>query len=150
MSCVKRDREEIEALIPHRPPFLFVDKIIACDTRAITTKTTFSADMPCYQGHYPGNPITPGVLLSEAVFQSGALLIAKTTEEEELGNGVPVLTRIFSAKYKRSVFPGECVTITVSLQERMASVWMLKGVVKKDGKVAVQIEFACTLAEKLQ
>ncbi len=150
MSNEKRDREEIENLIPHRPPFLFVDKIVTCDTGTITTEKRFSADMPFYQGHYPGNPITPGVLLSEAVFQSGALLIAKMAEKEGLEDGVPVLTRIFSAKYKRSVFPGECVAITVSLQEKLANVWILKGVVKKDGKVAVQIEFSCTLAEKLQ
>ncbi len=141
-------RKEIEALIPHRSPFLFVDRIIQCDTTTIVTETTFSADLPFYQGHYPGNPITPGVLLSEAVFQSGALLIAKTAEKNELENGIPVLTRIVNAKYKRSVFPGEDVSITVSLVERLATVWFLKGVIKKAGKTAVQIEFACTLAPK--
>ncbi len=150
MSTADAARKEIEALIPHRPPFLFVDRIIACDRQSISTETMFPADMPCYKGHYPQNPITPGVLLSEAVFQSGALLIAKTAAKEDIDSGVPVLTRIFNAKYKRSVFPGESVMITVSFVEKMANVWILKGVVKKDDKVAVQIEFACTLASKKQ
>lgn len=139
-------RKEIEALIPHRPPFLFVDRIVACDSTTITTEKYFPADLSCYAGHYPGNPITPGVLLSEAIFQSGALLIAKTASPEEIKGGVPVLTRIFNAKYKRSIFPGECVIMTVSLQEKLANAWLLKGTLKKEGKTAVQIEFSCALA----
>ncbi len=139
-------RKEIEALIPHRPPFLFVDRIITCNQTTITTEKTFAPDLAFYAGHYPGNPVTPGVILSEAVFQSGALLIAKTTGKKEITTGVPVLTRITSAKYKRSVFPGERLTITVSLKEKVTNVWFFKGAIKKEGKTAVQIEFACTLS----
>ncbi|PID74827.1 MAG: beta-hydroxyacyl-ACP dehydratase [Desulfobacterales bacterium] len=141
-------RKEIEALIPHRRPFLFVDRIISCDKTTITTEKTFAADLAFYAGHYPDNPVTPGVILSEAIFQSGALLIARTAEKKEIATGVPVLTRITGAKYKRSVFPGEQIVITVSLKEKVANVWFLKGVIKKEGKTAVQIEFACTLAAK--
>ncbi len=139
-------RKEIEALIPHRDPFLFVDRIIACDKQCITTEKHFAKNLPCYTGHYPGNPITPGVILSEAIFQSGALLIAKNSISEKSTNGVPVLTRIFHAKYKRAIFPGDTVTITVSFKEKLANVWLLKGILKKDNKTAVQIEFGCTFA----
>lgn len=140
------NREEIEALIPHRAPFLFVDKILSCDKKSITTEMFFPSDLPFFEGHYPGNPITPGVILSEAIFQSGALLIAETTTQEEVAGGVPVLTRISRAKYKRSVFPGETVTITVSVKEKLSNAWFLKGTLKKGGKTAVQIEFGCALA----
>lgn len=138
--------DEIKKLIPHREPFLFVDKIVSLENGTLITENTFPEDSAFYQGHYPGSPITPGVILSEAIFQSGALLIAKTAEPGEIENGVPVLTRITGAKYKRSVYPGDTVTISVSLIEKIANAWFMKGTLKVSGRMAVQIEFGCTLA----
>ncbi len=142
------ERAEIEQLIPHRPPFLFVDSILSCTEDTIITRKYFAETLDFYSGHYPGNPITPGVLLSEAIFQSGALLLAKRSKEAENGvKGVPVLTRISSAKYKRTVPPQSTVEIEVRLQERFAAAWFMKGILRLDGKTAVQIEFACALAD---
>lgn len=138
--------EEIKALIPHRDPFLLVDRIISLEEKTLVTEKTFSPEMDVYRGHYPESPITPGVLLSEAIFQSGALLIAKIAAPDELKAGVPVLTRILGAKFKRGIYPGDTVQITVKLTERISTAWFLKGVLKCKGKTAVQIEFACTLA----
>jgi len=61
---------EVEKLIPHRPPFLFVDEIVSHQGETLTARRTWRADEDFYKGHYPGAPITPGVLLSEAVFQA--------------------------------------------------------------------------------
>jgi 3-hydroxyacyl-[acyl-carrier-protein] dehydratase len=68
---------QITELIPHRPPFLFVDAIVSESPDGMVATRTFRADEDFYKGHYPGAPITPGVLLCEAVFQTGALFLAR-------------------------------------------------------------------------
>jgi len=138
--------EEIKKRIPHRPPFLWVDRILSSSETTIETEKDIPKDHEVFQGHYPGNPITPGVLLCEAIFQSGALLMAQntTTQSTDL---VPVLTRITNAKFKRSVFPGDTTHIKVKLLEVIASVSFLKGTLKVNGKTAVQVEFACAMTK---
>ena len=137
---------EITSLIPHRPPFLWVDKIISCTGDIIITEKTIPADLDVFAGHYPGNPIMPGVLLCEAIFQSGALLMSKMMQYQNFDlHTLPVLTRINNAKFKRNVRPGDTVRIKVQLVETMSSVSFLKGNMKVRGKTAVQVDFACTL-----
>ncbi len=135
---------EILRRIPHRPPFLWVERIIAHDETSITTGTVFAAELDLFRGHYPNAPIVPGVILCEAIFQSGALLMSFVLPPSETEK-VPVLTRIGGARFKRLVGPGDQVEITVKLQETMAGVWIMKGVAKVGGKTAVQVEFNCAL-----
>lgn len=138
--------EEVTSLIPHRPPFLWVDSIISFSDDTIITEKMIPTDLDIFLGHYPGNPIMPGVLLCEAIFQSGALLMGKMelVQEGEV-QAVPVLTRINSAKFKRSVYPGDSVQIKVRLIETLSSASFFKGTMKLNGKVAVQVDFACTM-----
>jgi len=135
---------EILARLPHRPPFLFVDTICGRGENSIHTTVTFAADWPVFSGHYPGRPLVPGVILCEAIFQSGALLIGELADDPS--TGLPVVARIFSAKFKRQVLPGDRLDIKIKLAERLASAWLLKGSGRVDGKVAVQVEFSCALA----
>ncbi len=138
--------DEITSLIPHRAPFLWVDKIISYTDGTIVTEKTIPADLDIFAGHYPGYPIMPGVLLCEAIFQSGALLISKQSQSQNsVQPTIPVLTRINSAKFKRSVHPGDTVQIKVQLLESMSSVSIFKGNMKVRGKTALQVEFACAL-----
>ena len=81
--------------------------------------------------------------LPEAVFQAGALLIGEMVKGEL--RGVPVLTRILGAKFKREVRPGDTIEIRAALKEKLGPAWFLKGSVRVGGKVAVQVEFACAL-----
>lgn len=132
--------------IPHRPPFLWLDRVVAVDDTGIRAEKTVPKDLDVFHGHYPGYPLMPGVLLCEAVFQAGAVLIAEMTRsnpEAEGGGSVPVLTRILGAKFKREVRPGDQLEIRASLVERLGPAWFMKGSVRVDGKVAVQVEFAC-------
>jgi len=139
----------VTSLIPHRPPFLWVDRIISCTKTTILTEKKFGKDLELYQGHYPGNPITPGVILCEAVFQSGALLMASAMDaDNSCQQQVPVLTRINGAKFKRVVYPGDTVEIKVTLKETISSVSFFKGLLKVDGKTAVQVDFACSLVDR--
>lgn len=138
--------EEILKLIPHRPPFLLVDKIISCTEDFIVTEKKFPTDWEIYKGHYPESPITPGVLLCEAVFQSGALLMATRSRLQDQDPAqIPVLTRIQAAKFKRGVKPGDVAEINVKILETIANTCFFKGTLKVHGKVAMQVEFGCSV-----
>ena len=96
------DQEFIQKRIPHRSPFLWLDRVLDLDigNGAIRAEKMLPADLDIFQGHYPDYPIMPGVLLCEAVFQAGALLIGEMLKGEKEITGVPVLTRILRAKFK--------------------------------------------------
>ncbi|BDD87257.1 3-hydroxyacyl-ACP dehydratase FabZ [Desulfofustis limnaeus] len=141
--------KRISSLIPHRPPFLWVDKIIATTVNSITAEKRIPDDLEVFSGHYPGRPLLPGVLLCEAIFQTGALLIATILEKKSEDNAyqqkIPVLTKITGAKFKRQVLPGDTVQMTVDLIETVASVCFCKGIARVNGKVALKTEFSCAL-----
>lgn len=143
--------QEIITRIPHRPPFLWVDSILSRDEQSIVTIKYIPDDLDLFQGHYPDHPIMPGVLLCEAIFQSGALLMSYLLESSEnnFDKMVPVLTRISGAKFKRSVHPGDTVEMFVKLKETVSSVSFFKGTMKVKDKVAVQVEFSCALTKPL-
>lgn len=139
--------------IPHRPPFLWLDRVVEMSENSILAEKDIPEDLDLFQGHYPDYPLMPGVLLCEAVFQAGGLLIAELlrTEggksEEGAPPAKPILTRILGAKFKREVRPGETIAVSAKLKEKVGPAWFLKGSVRVDGKVAVQIEFGCILQE---
>ena len=140
--------KEILALIPHRPPFLWVDRIISSAENWIITEKDIVQELDILQGHYPGNPIMPGVILCEAIFQSGALLMAKRNFPRQAEEGqIPVLTRIGGVKFKRPVFPGDTVQIKVVLTETIANACFLKGTLKVVEKVAVVVDFVCAMVK---
>lgn len=138
----------IQERIPHRPPFLWLDRVLELGAEEIRAKKTIPTDLDVFQGHYPDYPILPGVLLCEAVFQAGALLISELLRDKKEITGVPVLTRILGAKFKREIGPGDTVEIRATLKETIGPAWFMKGGVRIKGKIAVQVEFACALKEK--
>ncbi len=139
--------ETVTSLIPHRPPFLWVDRILDFRQGQIITEKTIPADLDVFTGHYPGQPIMPGVLLCEALFQTGALLMAKMQESDEGQHPgtVPVLARIVGARFKRSVYPGDIMVMEVKLTETLSSACFFTGKLRVQGKLAVQVDFSCTL-----
>ena len=131
--------------IPHRPPFLFLDRIDEVRVDGATCTRTFRADEPFYSGHYPGNPITPGVLLCESVFQAAGLLIAREAQAagRKPGEGVPLLAKITEVRFRNPVYPGETVLIDVTKKEAMAGFTMMAGAIKKaDGSRVLNVNFA--------
>lgn len=149
---VTADEQYIRSRIPHRPPFLWLDRVEAITEEGIQATKRIPEDLDILQGHYPDYPIMPGVLLCEAVFQAGAVYISEmqhshqTAGDPPVGSeGVPVLTRILGARFKREVKPGDNIEIQARLTEKLAGAWFMKGSVKLGGKVAVQVEFACAL-----
>ena len=144
--------QEIYDAIPHRPPFLWVDSIISSDAKSLATEKYIDPELDFFKGHYPGNPIMPGVLLCEAVFQTGALFMSRMLQTPESSvsekTKTPVLTRISKAKFKREVKPGEMIRIQVTLNENIGNVWFFKGKVMVEDKVAVKVEFGCALVDE--
>jgi 3-hydroxyacyl-[acyl-carrier-protein] dehydratase len=136
----------ITELIPHREPFLWVDRIIATGKKVIVTEKDIPEDLDIFVGHYPGHPIFPGVLLCEAVFQTSGLLMAQIESEkqQEGAKRLPVITRIGSARFKRAVLPGDTIRIEVELKETVSAASFFKGTVLVNGKTALRIDFAAT------
>lgn len=138
--------DNVTDLIPHRPPFLFVDEIVSETADTLVAKRTFRADEDFYRGHYPGQPITPGVLLCEAVFQTGALLMAKRAQAAGgaagAQGGVPLLARVSDVKFRNPVFPGDTVELTVKIKETVGGFTMMGGSITSAGKRILTVDFA--------
>ena len=135
-------------LIPHRPPFLFVDEIVSETADGLVAKRAWRADEDFYRGHYPGAPITPGVLLCEAVFQTGALFMARQAQTAgakpgEGAGGVPLLAKISDVRFRSPIYPGDTIVIEVKRKEVLAGFSMMHGSVKKaDGMRVMTVDFS--------
>jgi len=135
----------VTELIPHRPPFLFIDEVMEHSADSLTAKREWRSDEDFYQGHYPNSPITPGVLLCESVFQAGAAYMALKARAagETAGAGVPLLAKISDVRFRNPVFPGDTTIITVQKKEEMGGFTMMAGAVKKaDGTRVLTVSFS--------
>lgn len=138
--------QEIHAAIPHRQPMLLLDEIVSKDDSTIVCKKTFHADEFFFQGHYPDQPIVPGVILCECGAQAGAVLLSGMMTAAE--GQVPVLTRMNDVKFKKMVEPGDTVEITVKLDEVVSSAYFMTAQVRVAGKMAARLSLACSMASK--
>lgn len=143
MSAPGEIPAEILAAIPHRPPMLLVDQIVARGENRIHCRRTFRPDEFFVQGHYPGLPIVPGVILIEAGMQTGAIYLSQLVAGKE---GVPVAARINDVKFKRLVRPGDTVDIEAELTDRLADAFFLTVKLQVDGKLAARFDCSVTLA----
>ncbi len=144
-GSVVLDRSAIEALIPHREPFLWLDEVVELSETLVRARKRVAEDLEIFRGHYPDFPVLPGVLLCEAVFQAGAVLIASGGDIPE--GHVPVVTRQHETRFRRMVRPGEVLDIEARLDETLGGAWFLSGTVRVDGQVAVRLQFAYTATE---
>lgn len=139
----------ITDLIPQRPPFLFVDQILEQSENTIKTSLTLTGKEDFFKGHFPGNPIMPGVLLQEALFQSGAALMGLLAQKSAKAMaGLGVVTRVQNAKFKNMARPGDTLQMEVVLIESLSNAHFMKGTTKVSGKTVLVIEFAVASIEQ--
>ena len=137
-------KQQICELIPHRDPFLWLDEVVEVTETKIHARKHVDPQIDVFRGHYPGQPILPGVLMCEASMQAGAVLIARLPGGAVGANQVPVATRINNVKFKHMVRPGDTLDIHVELTERLANAFFLTARVQVAGKTVVTLDFACT------
>lgn len=149
---------EIERFIPHRKPMLLVDEIVSRTENEIVCRKTFHEDEFFVQGHFPDQPIVPGVIQCECCLQAGAILLSADTMQASQNapdsddspphdkGSVPVATRMDSVKFKRMVRPGDTVEIQVVLNDRVSNAYFLTGKMLLNGKLAARLDFACSIA----
>ena len=132
------DIQQIMEILPHRPPFLLVDKIIACEPgKSATGIKCVTMNEPFFTGHFPGHPVMPGVLILEALAQAGA--VAALSLEENKGK-LALFGGVKHARFKGQVVPGDVLELTCELIDRRGPVGYGKAVARVDGKIAAQAE----------
>lgn len=136
------DKEILER-IPQRPPFLFVDKIVERGEDHIWVQKTLDGTEDFFKGHFPGNPIMPGVLLQEAAFQGGALLMGGQ-EDGKIG----VVTRADKVKFRGLVKPQDTLDIKVEKTESLANAVYFKGRIYVKDKCILSLNFSCALVQQ--
>jgi 3-hydroxyacyl-[acyl-carrier-protein] dehydratase len=143
---LRLDRGAIERRIPHREPFLFLDEV-ALEGETAVASWRVPEDAGFFRGHYPGNPITPGVILCEHAFQAAAVLLSELGQGHGETGGVPVLARIEKAKFRRMVRPGESLRTEVRLAERAGPAAFLEAKAWVGEELAMEVRCALARAE---
>lgn len=133
------ERDAVAALLPHAPPALLVDRVLAFDGRRTHAQVHVSPDWDVFRGHFPGHPILPGVLLIEMVAQTGAL-IGILGDMVERGAFL-AFTGIDKARFRRPVTPGETLDLHAELIDVRRSIYRFKGSAVCDGQRALTVEF---------
>lgn len=133
-------KEEIKKILPHREPMLLVDEVELRDGKAFG-KIRIRGDEYFLQGHFPGNPIVPGVIQCEMLAQSACVLLS----EEARGSVTPVFTSLDKVKFRGMVKPGDTLETECELTGQRRNFYFAKGVGRVNGKVAVTAEFSFAL-----
>jgi len=147
-TLVVMDIERIMAHLPHRYPFLLVDRVIefAKSKRLVGIKNV-TYNEPYFTGHFPVKPIMPGVLIIEALAQCTGLLAMESEPEELPQNSLYYFVGIDNARFKRPVVPGDQLRMEVDFIKRKRSIWVFNGVATVDGQIVASAEIMCTARE---
>ena len=137
----------IQAILPHRYPFLLVDKIIELEPRVrIVGIKQVTVNEQFFQGHFPGAPVMPGVLQIEALAQVGAILALREFDDRD--SKIPYFTGLENCRFRRPVVPGDTLTLEVTALRIGSKVQKMKGVASVDGQVAAEAEILSIIADR--
>lgn len=132
------NKEQIKEIIPHREPFLLIDEVLELEPgKRCTARTYIKEDDFWFKGHFPGNPVTPGVLMIEMLAQTGAVCAGSLPENR---GKTALFAKLDKAKFKRMVLPGDELTLSVEMIKLRGPLGVGKGVATVDGELAVSGE----------
>ncbi|OJH79020.1 MAG: 3-hydroxyacyl-[acyl-carrier-protein] dehydratase FabZ [Stenotrophomonas maltophilia] len=138
------DMAQIQTLLPHRYPFLLVDKVVSIDyeKRTIVATKNVSINEPFFQGHFPGQPIMPGVLIIEAMAQAGGVL-TQLTLGRDAQSKLFYMVKVDKARFTKQVVPGDVLEMHVEIKRVIRNMAVYDCVAKVDGEVAACAEVLC-------
>lgn len=143
------DIEGIQTMLPHRYPFLLVDRVVELDPgKRIVAWKNVTGNEPFFQGHFPGHPVMPGVLVLEALAQAGGLLtqLSREAAGKPIQETMSYLVKIDAAKFSRMIVPGDRIELEVSLKRVIRNMAMYVGTARVDGETAASAEILCAEA----
>jgi 3-hydroxyacyl-[acyl-carrier-protein] dehydratase len=138
------DIRAIEGILPHRYPFLLVDRVDEVGAEKLVARKLVSRNEPHFNGHFPGHPVMPGVLIIEALAQAGALLAAQTVGFDP-EKQVIYFMAIDKARFRKPVVPGDLLMLEVVPLRKGGAIWKLRGEAKVDGAVVAEAELLASI-----
>jgi 3-hydroxyacyl-[acyl-carrier-protein] dehydratase len=143
------DIHEILQRLPHRYPFLLIDRVLSAEPgKSIVALKNVTINEPFFPGHYSHHPVMPGVLIIEAMAQAAALLSFSGSAEKSDDSKVYYFVGIDGARFKRPVSPGDQLIIKVEVLRTMRGLWKFGAVAEVDGQIAAEAEIMCTMRDK--
>ncbi len=139
--------QEIQSILPHRYPFLLVDKIIDFEAgRRITGIKNVTCNEPYFPGHFPGQPVMPGVLQLEVMAQVGAVLALKGAQGP--GRSIVYLAGVDKAKFRKPVFPGDQLKVEVEVLKQKSAFWKMQGKILVDSTLVCEAEMTAMVTQE--
>jgi 3-hydroxyacyl-[acyl-carrier-protein] dehydratase len=136
--------EQIAALLPHRYPFLLIDRVTAFDlNKSVTAIKNVTTNEPFFQGHFPGHPVMPGVLIIESMAQAAGVLIMLSESRDPAQPVVFYLVKVDKVRFNRVVVPGDQLRLEIEHKRRLRNMSQFFGRAVVDGQVAAEAEFLC-------
>lgn len=142
------DINEIQRFLPHRYPFLLVDRIVELEPERVVGIKNVTRNEPFFAGHFPDFPVMPGVLIVEAMAQTAGVLVLKSIPDRD--SKLVLLVAIENARFRKPVVPGDTLRIEMTVLKRKASVAKMAGRATVDGQVVAEAEVMCKLADKVE
>jgi beta-hydroxyacyl-ACP dehydratase FabZ len=138
------DIRDIQKLVPHRYPFLLIDRVIErIQGERVVALKNVSINEPFFQGHFPGQPVMPGVLIVEAIAQTALILIS----DDAAGDKIPLFMGIDKARFRRQVVPGDQLRIEVTLTQKRRNICKAHGLVTVNGEKAAEADILATIVD---
>ena len=148
MSINAMDIRAILEHLPHRYPFLLVDRVLEIEPgHRIVALKNVSINEPYFTGHFPHLPVMPGVLIIEALAQAAGILSFRTMDRVSDAQSVYYFVGIDGARFKRPVGPGDQLQLEVKIERRSRGIWKYSGLATVDGQVACEAQLMCTLRQ---
>jgi beta-hydroxyacyl-ACP dehydratase FabZ len=138
---------EILGILPHRYPFLLVDRVLEASDDKLVALKNVTMNEPFFQGHFPGHPVMPGVLIVEALAQAGGVLAARHAGFDP-ATQVIYFMAMDKVKFRKPVVPGDQLVLEVVPLRKGGQVWKIRGEAKVDGQVVCEAELLATLAKR--